>query len=147
MVGSDLITGLVKFGMSGDKAKFKKIVETLIADERVKQHNVLAEKLEDILKIDSNTRPYSNGNTIIDQRVGSLVQEIIPRMKLEDLILSEDIRSICLEVIEEHHRAELLRAYNLEPRNRILLIGTSGEMEKLPWRRLLRNPFLYHSLL
>ncbi len=30
------------------------------------------------------------------------------------------------ELVAEHHRADLLRSYNLEPRNRVLLIGPPG---------------------
>ena len=126
MVGADVLMGLVKFGMSGDKGKFQKVVEALIADERSKQHTVLAEKLDDLLKTDSINKSISNGSSYLDQRVGNLVHETIPHLQLNDLILPDDVRKICNEIIEEQHRAELLRSYNLEPRNRILLIGPPG---------------------
>jgi DNA polymerase III delta prime subunit len=32
----------------------------------------------------------------------------------------------CSELIEEHHRTDLLRAHNLEPRHRLLLVGPPG---------------------
>jgi SpoVK/Ycf46/Vps4 family AAA+-type ATPase len=126
MVGSDLLIGLVKFGMSGDRIKFQKVVEALIADERIKQHNVLAEKLEELLKTDIAIKPISNGNPILDQRVSTLVREIIPHLTLDDLILPDEVQKICKEIIQEQHRVDLLRSYNLEPRNRILLIGPPG---------------------
>jgi SpoVK/Ycf46/Vps4 family AAA+-type ATPase len=126
MVGSDLLIGLVKFGMSGDKIRFQKVVEALIADERIKQHNVLAEKLEELLKTDIAIKPISNGTPILDQRVSTLVHEIIPHLTLDDLILPDEVQKICKEIIQEQHRVDLLRSYNLEPRNRILLIGPPG---------------------
>ncbi|WP_258286690.1 ATP-binding protein, partial [Escherichia ruysiae] len=45
---------------------------------------------------------------------------------MQDLILPNQIKEIIGEIIQEHHRADLLRAYNLEPRNRVLLIGPPG---------------------
>jgi len=37
MARADLLTSLVKFGVSGDKARFRKVAETIIAEERAKQ--------------------------------------------------------------------------------------------------------------
>jgi SpoVK/Ycf46/Vps4 family AAA+-type ATPase len=42
------------------------------------------------------------------------------------LILAEKTRALCTELIEEHQRADLLRSFNLEPRNKILLVGPPG---------------------
>jgi len=126
MVGADLLIGLVKFGISGDKPKFQKVVESLIADERAKQHTILADKLEDLLKNESPIKPVSNGTPIFDQRIGNLINEVIPHLKLDDLILPKEVHQICSEVVSEQHRVDLLRSYNLEPRNRILLIGPPG---------------------
>lgn len=126
MAGADILTGLVKFGMSNDKVKFQKIVESLIADERSKQHNVLAENLESILKNDMLNKSTQNGTQIFDQRIGSLIHETIPKRKISDLILPDDVKETCYNLIKEHNRADLLRSYNLEPRNRILLIGPPG---------------------
>ena len=38
----------------------------------------------------------------------------------------EVVVQTCGELMEEHHRAELLRSYGLRPRNRVLLAGTPG---------------------
>lgn len=55
-----------------------------------------------------------------------LVHEVTPQRRLEDLIFSNEVEKICREFIEEQHKADLLRSYNLEPRNRVLLIGPPG---------------------
>lgn len=129
MARADLITDLVATGMAGDRTKFRKVVEALIAEERAKNHVVLAEKLVDLLGI-ANTEVHrlngSNGNGVLEQKVGSFVSEIMPRKKLEDLILPNDVVTVVREVVSEHHRVDLLRSYNLEPRNRLLFIGPPG---------------------
>ena len=45
MARSDLLVSLVKAGASGDNRLMKATVEAIIAEERSKQHNVLADKL------------------------------------------------------------------------------------------------------
>ena len=42
------------------------------------------------------------------------------------MILSDLARRACDELIEEQHRAALLRAHSLEPRHRVLLVGPPG---------------------
>jgi SpoVK/Ycf46/Vps4 family AAA+-type ATPase len=127
MARADLLIRLVQAGLRNDRNSFRKIVEAIIAEERSKRHNVLAKRLEDILNnTNSGVQTFSNGIGMTDSRMANLVHEIIPRRKLRDLILPEDVLEICQEVIQEHHRADLLRSYNLEPRNRLLLIGPPG---------------------
>ncbi len=126
MARADLLTNLVKHGMNSDKAKFRRVVESIIAEEQAKQHKVLAKNLEKLLQSNSVEKPLSNGATVSDQRVNNLVHEVIPQRKLDDLILPKEVHQIFHEVIQEYHRADLLRSYNLEPRNRILLIGPPG---------------------
>ena len=45
MARSDLLVNLVKAGSSGDRKLMRSTVEALVAEERSKQHNVLAERL------------------------------------------------------------------------------------------------------
>jgi SpoVK/Ycf46/Vps4 family AAA+-type ATPase len=45
---------------------------------------------------------------------------------LDDLVLSDFVTTACRELVEEQNRADLLRAYNLEPRHRVLLVGPPG---------------------
>lgn len=126
MARADLLTDLVRLGMSGDKAKFRKVVEAIIAEERAKKHTVLANKLEGLLRSVPADKPSTNGNAVLDQRVTNLLHEIMPERTFEDLILPKEVREISQEVVQEHHRVDLLRSYNLEPRNRVLLIGPPG---------------------
>ena len=55
-----------------------------------------------------------------------LVAEITPHRRLDDLILPIDVIEVIHDLIQEQHRADLLRAHNIEPRNRVLLAGPPG---------------------
>ncbi len=126
MARADLITDLVATGMAGDRTKFRKTVEALIAEERAKNHVVLAEKLNDLLSVAQGASHRVNGTSLLDRKVGSFVLEMIPEKKLDDLILPDDVIAVIKEIVSEHHRVDLLRSYNLEPRNRLLFIGPPG---------------------
>lgn len=127
MARADLLYRLVQSGMRGDKTSFRKVVEAVIAEERAKQHKVLAEKLNELLISLPDDRPVTNGGaSMTDQRMGNLFCEVMPRRRLSDLILPDEVQQVCQAVIQEQHRTDLLRSYNLEPRNRILLIGPPG---------------------
>lgn len=126
MARADLLIRLVQAGLRNDKVTFRKVVETIIAEERAKHHRVVADNLEDMLNAVPMERPVSNGTPLLDQRAGTLFHEISPQKKLSDLILPDDVKHICEGLVQEHHRADLLRSYNLEPRNRVLLIGPPG---------------------
>lgn len=125
MARADLLVNLVKSGMRGDKVGSRKVVEAIIAEERAKQHKILAEQLESILNNTQLDRPEIHGMSS-DQRIGNLVQESIPKKEFKDLVLSPEILEICNQLIQEHHRSDLLNSYGLEPRHRLLLIGPPG---------------------
>ena len=129
MARADLLTRLVKFGVNGDKVRFRKVAETIIAEERAKRHTVLADSLEKLLqKSEPERNPVTNGTAVplSNGLIDNLILEVSPQKQLDDLILPEEVNQICREVVQEHHRMDLLRSYSLEPRNRILLIGPPG---------------------
>jgi SpoVK/Ycf46/Vps4 family AAA+-type ATPase len=124
MARADLLLNLVKAGSMGDQALFKRTVEALAAEERSKQHHVLADRLIGSLKANS-TSFYLSANGV-DEKIQNLLFDSQPRISLQDLVLPEIVLSECNELVEEHRRKELLHSYNLEPRNRILLAGPPG---------------------
>lgn len=126
MARTDLLTDLVRFGMIGDKSNCRKVVEAIITEERAKKHTVLASKLEELLRSSSADRPDSNGGAVLEQRLSNLLQEVIPERTFDDLVFPQDIRDISHEVVQEHHRLDLLRSYNIDPRHRLLFIGPPG---------------------
>ena len=129
MARADLLTSLVRFGISGDKNHFRKVAETIVAEERAKRHTVLADKLEKLIKHpEQKNKPITNGHSspLSVHQIDNFVHELLPQKQLDDLILPKEVKQICHEVAQEHHRVDLLRSYSLEPRNRILLIGPPG---------------------
>jgi len=120
---ANLLIKLVSSGAQGDTQAFRKVVESIIAEERAKSHHVLADRLGESLKI--SPPPRTNG-FVSDNKPNDLFFEINPRKRLEDLILPVSVERACLELIEEQDRSELLRSYGLEPRHKVLLSGPPG---------------------
>lgn len=58
MARSDLLVSLVRAGASGNRKAMVSTVEAIIAEERAKQHNVLAERLTRALKKQRQRRSY-----------------------------------------------------------------------------------------
>jgi SpoVK/Ycf46/Vps4 family AAA+-type ATPase len=121
---ADLLVDLVRAGSHGDQVRFKRAVEALVAEERAKHHHVLADRLAENLS--ANGSGASAPLVPRDAQVQQLLLEVVPRKSLGDLILPEVVWTACRELIEEQHRAELLRSYGLEPRHRVLLAGPPG---------------------
>ena len=128
MARSDLIINLVKAGASGDAAALRSTAEALAADERAKRHNGFADRISKALDVPPKTigtgRPSFSAARPVDGSSGILRRE--PHRPLDDLYLSENVRSVCVELIEEQRRADVLRAHGLEPRHRLLLVGPPG---------------------
>ena len=126
MARADLILNLVKAGAEGDQAQFQRTVEALAADERAKHHSILADRLLAQLRSNGKGRYMPPAVSPANPAAGSLVTETIPARRLEDMILAAETSKVIQDLIEEQHRADLLRSYNLEPRNRVLLAGPPG---------------------
>lgn len=127
MARADLLVELVKAGRHSPDPKFRSVVEAVIADERAKQHTVLANHLSAALVNGAGlngTRP--NGTVPTTAVVGDLLWETAPTRALGDLVLPENVATECALLIQEHHRADLLRTYGLAPRHRVLLVGPPG---------------------
>jgi AAA+ superfamily predicted ATPase len=125
MPRSDLLISLVKAGSKGDTPGFRRSLEALVADERGRQHHVMAKQLEQYLASPGSavgaatTRPIS-------PTPEALVDEIHSERTLADLVLPPEVKQACAELVEEQHRGELLRAHGLEPRHAVLLLGPPG---------------------
>jgi SpoVK/Ycf46/Vps4 family AAA+-type ATPase len=96
----------------------------MAAEERSKNHLVLAEQLEKQLQ--SNGNGFKGELPISRASAAEVLFETVPRKTLSDLVLSDVNRRVITELVEEHHRSDLLRSYNLSPRNRLLLTGAPG---------------------
>lgn len=124
MARSDLLVSLIKAGASGDRSSLTSTVEALVAEERAKSHNVLADRLHRALQSVPVTtsselrRPSAAGR--------DFVIESEPRATLDSLILTLPAEQLTRQLIEEQRRADLLRAQGMQPRHRVLLSGPPG---------------------
>lgn len=131
MARADLLCELIRAGLTNDDLAFRKAAEAICAEERAKQHEILANKISELLnnkqyksKENSRNAPQiiSSSNVIYNQ----LFHEKIPTKRLEQLLLPENVYNSCRDLIEEQTRTDLLRSYGIEPRNKMLLIGPPG---------------------
>lgn len=122
MARADLLLDLVDAERRGDRERFRVLVEAVIAEERANQHHLVADRLSEIIT--------TTGQSVVrDDRataIRDLVQEVVPNRRLGDLELGTVPRRVIAELVEEQTRADLLRSYGIEPRNRLLLSGPPG---------------------
>ena len=123
MARSDLLLDLVEAERRGDKDRFRILVEAVIAEERANQHHLVADRLSEIITTAGSSPPHRDDHS---SAVSDLVHEVVPRRRLAEIELDGSVRRVITELVEEQHRAEVLRSYGLEPRNRLLLEGPPG---------------------
>ncbi len=130
MARADLLTELIKYGLVNDSVSFRKAAEAICAEERAKQHTVLARKLEELLRSTKNQNSKEIGFSPKLIRNGNNEQYLFiekqPQKRMDHLVLPNHVKQACDELIEEQNRAELLQSYGIEPRHKILLIGPPG---------------------
>lgn len=128
MAQADLLVELLKSASNGDQLAFRKAAEALIQEEKSKGHRILADRLAKSLQPNAfamgrGAAPKQNGSS---GQHKDLIYEITPERALDSLVLPTSIHDQIKEVVEEQHRAELLHAYNLRARNRLLFAGPPG---------------------
>lgn len=122
MARADLLLDLVQAERHGDRDKFRTLVEAVIAEERANQHHLLADRLSELI----TTTGQGLARDDRAAAVRDLVEEIVPQRRLTELELAPVPQRVITELVEEQRRAELLRSYGIEPRNRLLLSGPPG---------------------
>ena len=131
MARADLILDLIKYSFEGNKYQCKKVVEALVAEERSKQHLLLADKLQKELEralhstndgVSKSELSFSDTSSIIN----NFLQEVPVKKSFEEMVLPEEVKKVIGTFIEEQLRADLLRSYGLEPRHKIILAGKPG---------------------
>ena len=113
MARADLLCELIKSGLIKDDTSFRKAAEAICAEERAKQHEILANKISELLKnkqFQNNNVSHSipqivNSNSII---ANQLFQEKVPIKRLDQLLLPDNVYNSCKDLIEEQTRTDLL---------------------------------------
>lgn len=130
MARADLLCELIKAGLCKDDVAFRRAAEAICAEERVKQHDILANKIDELLKTSRyTTKNIQHAPQIINSQnstASQLFQEKMPIKRIDELLLPENVYQTCKDLIEEQTRSDLLRSFGMEPRNKVLLIGPPG---------------------
>ncbi|MFO1087906.1 MAG: ATP-binding protein [Reyranellaceae bacterium] len=124
MARSDLLISLVRAAAAGDREAVRSTAEALAADERAKKHHVLADRLQRALAAVPVTPPPLTTSSSSSGR--DAIIELEARVRFEDLLLPLPARESGRQLVEEHFRADVLRAHGYEPRHRMLLSGPPG---------------------
>lgn len=132
MASGKILRQLVKAGAAGDTDAFRQASEAIIREERQRQHHLLANDLEQILYGGSH-RPVSTATRGLSERIPVDQERGLPLLGLrdptrglEEVVLAEENRQVVEDILEQHHRADVLRSYGLRPVDKILFCGPPG---------------------
>jgi len=123
---------LIKAGAAGDLDAFRQVSTEVIREERLKQHHLLANDLEQILY--GQNKPHATSNLSrsmpaipTDKERGLPLLDIRqPQRSLEELILPRLTQTAIDELLEEHRRQDVLRSYGMRASGKILFFGPPG---------------------
>lgn len=132
MASGDLLKKLFQSYKKRDDDSFYSAAAQIIAEEKRKNHNVLARDLQKILE---------NGNgRVVDadhlrkfealprdrERNAVLFEVKSPDRYLSDIIIDDSVKQQLEIVIEEFRSGAILRTYGLRPRHKLLFFGPPG---------------------
>ena len=124
MARADLLISLIKSISKGDQVAVRQAIDGIITEERENKHHILADRLAAIVR--ENGEPAHKQGRILNDGIKHLLYHRVPERRLPEIILSPTNRVVIEQLVEEHHRADLLKSYGLTPRNRIMFIGPPG---------------------
>ena len=132
MASGNVLRKLIGSGAEGDTDAFRCAARQVIAEERQKQHHLLADDLEAILTGRSSLPPRSRLRRTMasipeDRERGlPLLSVREPSRGLSDIILSPSNIATVKDLLKEHNRGDVLKAHGLRPSSRVLLYGPPG---------------------
>lgn len=128
MANGKLLRQLIRSGLDGDLDNFKAASEAVIAEERGKNHHLLANDLEKLLYGTQSGAPVSQSHMKLasvmptNKDSGLSLLELRPVVREQrDIVLSDGTHSSLDEIIMEHNRADTLRSFGLQPASKLLL--------------------------
>lgn len=106
MARADLLCELIKAGLRKDDMTFRRATQAICAEERTKQHEILANKIEQLLKENPEQTTYTSRNpsmhTInsINSIPKHLFEEKMPEKRLEQLLLPDNVVETCRAILK-----------------------------------------------
>lgn len=129
MARADLLKKLFISFKRDDKDTFYKIADEIIADERKKNHGILADDLKKI--INSSYKTSQNLMSFSMKQVNSnddfpYAEVIYPEKYFSDLIIADEKLEQLKQVIREFHNWDVLLSNGVFPSRRLLFFGPPG---------------------
>lgn len=136
MAKGRLLKGLFESYSKNEQKTFKIFAKQIIEDEKLKNHHQLANDLTSYYE----RFPNSNLN-VIDNHINDNYLHLLPKDKdsnlplmetrttdklLRDLSYSDEFKGVLENIIQEHENKEILGAYNLKPKSKLLFCGPPG---------------------
>jgi len=132
MARADLLKKLFAGYQRRDDQAFRQAAEDLIVEERKKQHSILANELERILRNGHSEQgnlkrlvPMEPGPLDSERRM-ALMEVRQPQRYVDDLVLESVVRSSVERIMREFREWEVLEANGLMPMRRVIFCGPSG---------------------
>lgn len=122
MATADQIKSLVKAHLDGNDEKFKTTVLKIAAYEAKQNHMKFARELKSLVDNKKVVRP----NIVSLNKVNPMLQMTVPSNKLEELIVSDEIKERISRILREYNNKNKLKQYGLDNRRKILIEGPPG---------------------
>ena len=129
MARSELVIELVKAALTQDTSRVKMLAESIVSEERQKEHHFVADQLASVISQSGSKAGGTKNNPqslLSNDSAGSVVWWKTAEAKLSDIVLPELQKQEITELIHEQKHAQELIAHGVEPRNRVLLKGAPG---------------------
>lgn len=126
MARSELVIELVKAALTQDSSRVKMLAESIVSEERQKEHHFVADQLASVISQSGSKAGGTKNNpqsSLSNDSAGSVVWWKTAEVKLSDIVLPELQRQDIVELIREQVHAQELIEYGVEPRSRVLLKG------------------------
>ncbi len=104
-----------------------RIAEEIIKEEEMKKNNLLAKDLKNILDYENNISNSKFLKLPLDNERGLPLLEIRKSKKdWTDLVVTNKIRQLLENIIEENNKRDILNVYGLRPKQKIMFFGPPG---------------------
>jgi SpoVK/Ycf46/Vps4 family AAA+-type ATPase len=125
---AEQIKSLIKSFGEGDESRFYATAMQIAASEARKGHFELADELKKLIDKSKSSKSVVRRLPVnaAQKELNDLLELVSPEIKLKDMVLSNEIQESLAKVIHEQKHLNKLLIHNLQPRRKLLLIGSSG---------------------
>lgn len=128
MAVAEQIKSLIKSFGEGDESRFYATAMQIAASEARKGHFELADELKKLIDKSKSSKSVVRRLPVnaAQKELNDLLELVSPEIKLKDMVLSNEIQEMLAKVIHEQKHLNKLLTHNLQPRRKLLLIGSPG---------------------